>query len=821
MSENSINAINKSLDNLYKRLQGLDRFASTLNNIAGGGTGTGRGGGGGGMPGNFLSSGLAQVTTVAQAKRNMITDVGVSAAMAGLGAAAGISSAMPDLRMTLARESAVYGAGVASGGFINRGALESTTRLGLGKFMNIEGATGVVSGILAGRGMVPGSRTYNQTVTAVGQAARYLNMPNDVAAQALEGLTSGPTSAMMMSSFGVFTSNPMTGQAMSQKEIFSQLAARWTGGRKTSLEGTMESLRRGALGSNIRNSGLDPAQQALLSQFMIDRANGIDMDLSDPNAISKAVDRNKELGYENPFLSGMELTSKNDQMMERATQPYIAGMKAATTELIKLKDSIMGLPDEFYKAKGAIDTFMGDFTGAGVTAAVVAGVTGMFNIITSIIAGLAGVGLAKTIATAVTGKVSPKPTSTAPRTSTRSPAAQAASDYKPGTSAKPGTNLLKTLGKTTAVSAVVTGVVNSTAESVNLGMNMANPEWVSSQKTAQQQTMQDPWGAISKTVGNMDVFDWLAPLFGAGGPASTVATGTSTVGKSVSGNGQPNLKAPVKAPITCKFGVRDKMHPNGHHGIDYGVPEGTSIGAAGDGVVASSSYDSALGNLVRIDHGGGYSTRYAHLSQSLVSPGMQVKQGMIIAKSGNTGTATTGPHLHFEVMKDGNRINPAPFIGGGGAVDLIAGALVSAVGSVLGESGANYVSGALVGFGTAISESLGLSAGDQASPLPSSYSGAAYVTKGASGSAIGMGRSNSGKKGTGTGGGSSYAPITQTMTSTGGTGGGASVINQSGGNTVNINLQIEKATVDEAKKFASLIKEYLEEDNLLQKMGSK
>jgi hypothetical protein len=151
------------------------------------------------------------------------------------------------------------------------------------------GSDSAVAAMLTTRGMVPGSSTFGSTVTAVGQAARYLNMSNEVSASAIEGLTSGSTSAMMMRNFGVFTSNPATGQAMSQAQIFSQLADRFTGGRQTTVEGTMESLRRGNLGSNIRNSGLDSAQQAMLSQYMIDRARGINMDLSDPDSISEAI----------------------------------------------------------------------------------------------------------------------------------------------------------------------------------------------------------------------------------------------------------------------------------------------------------------------------------------------------------------------------------------------------------------------------------------------------------------------------------------------------------------------------------------------------
>ena len=107
-------------------------------------------------------------------------------------------------------------------------------------------------------------------------------------------------------------------------------------------------------------------------------------------------------------------------------------------------------------------------------------------------------------------------------------------------------------------------------------------------------------------------------------------------------------------PITQEYGVvipgvTYKDRP--HSGIDYGCPEGTPILASGDGVVQYAAFDgTGYGNWIVIVHPDGKATLYAHLSQRLVIPGAQVKQGDVIGKSGNTGNST-GPHLHFEARK--------------------------------------------------------------------------------------------------------------------------------------------------------------------------
>lgn len=98
-----------------------------------------------------------------------------------------------------------------------------------------------------------------------------------------------------------------------------------------------------------------------------------------------------------------------------------------------------------------------------------------------------------------------------------------------------------------------------------------------------------------------------------------------------------------------------------HNGIDMAVPTGTSVKAADGGTVTYSGWKGGYGYMVEIKHNDGMVTRYAHNSKILVSVGQEVGQGQIITKSGNTGTST-GPHLHFEVIKDGECVDPMDYL---------------------------------------------------------------------------------------------------------------------------------------------------------------
>ncbi len=101
--------------------------------------------------------------------------------------------------------------------------------------------------------------------------------------------------------------------------------------------------------------------------------------------------------------------------------------------------------------------------------------------------------------------------------------------------------------------------------------------------------------------------------------------------------------------------------PANHRGVDFAGKAGAEIIAVAAGVVTWSSDRYGFGNLVEINHGNGYSTRYAHNAENLVAVGEEVRKGQTVALMGDTGRAT-GPNLHFEVLKNGERVNPVTFI---------------------------------------------------------------------------------------------------------------------------------------------------------------
>ncbi|MET0951684.1 MAG: peptidoglycan DD-metalloendopeptidase family protein [Aeromicrobium sp.] len=123
-----------------------------------------------------------------------------------------------------------------------------------------------------------------------------------------------------------------------------------------------------------------------------------------------------------------------------------------------------------------------------------------------------------------------------------------------------------------------------------------------------------------------------------------------------------DLRRPVGGPVTSPFGMR--VHPitgvrKLHDGIDFGVPCGTPVHAAGTGLVTARSTDSAYGRRIVLEHGPGLSTTYNHLSDQSVTVGRRVAAGDVIGHSGSTGLST-GCHLHFMVLRDGAPVDPMP-----------------------------------------------------------------------------------------------------------------------------------------------------------------
>ncbi len=152
---------------------------------------------------------------------------------------------------------------------------------------------------------------------------------------------------------------------------------------------------------------------------------------------------------------------------------------------------------------------------------------------------------------------------------------------------------------------------------------------------------------------------------------------------------------PVANPrLTSSFGVR--VHPvlgytRFHRGVDYGAAYGTPVYAVTDGLVAFAGPHGGYGNHVRLSHSGNLGTSYSHLSTILVGPGTRVRQGQLVAYSGNSGIST-GPHLHFEVYVNGVPVDPRGV--SFASEPLLSGAQLSAFRAKLGELQSVPVSGA-------------------------------------------------------------------------------------------------------------------------------
>lgn len=128
------------------------------------------------------------------------------------------------------------------------------------------------------------------------------------------------------------------------------------------------------------------------------------------------------------------------------------------------------------------------------------------------------------------------------------------------------------------------------------------------------------------------------------------------------GTGLLAVEPVANARVSSTFGYRSMFGRTEYHsGLDLAAPTGTPIYATADGVVTKSGWGRGYGNYVEIDHGNGLLTRYGHASRLLVSVGETVKVNQQIAAVGCTGRCT-GPHLHYEVVKNGERQNPATYL---------------------------------------------------------------------------------------------------------------------------------------------------------------
>lgn len=122
----------------------------------------------------------------------------------------------------------------------------------------------------------------------------------------------------------------------------------------------------------------------------------------------------------------------------------------------------------------------------------------------------------------------------------------------------------------------------------------------------------------------------------------------------VAGIGQGGWLMPMKGTVSQEFKGND------HHGLDIAAPEGTPVSAAKKGEIVRVGWSDIYGNVIIVDHGGGMESLYGHLGGLSVRVGYPVIAGAQIGSCGNTGRST-GPHLHFEIRKNGTSVDPSSY----------------------------------------------------------------------------------------------------------------------------------------------------------------
>ena len=800
-----------SFDSLHKAIDSLINKVTQLEARATGGTG-GTGGG------SVMGGSLAGFTPPSRAVLGMNLAGSTIQALGGVAASA--SSMMPNTLSVVSREAGIYGAGVSMGGMVNRNILESSVRMGLGDRQMSDNATGRVAQMLVGSGVGPTSAKFAELTRAAGGAVRAFNIAEDRSVPAMQALSAGPMAANLLQSYGIFTANPITGQEFSQKQIFDQLSDRFTQGNlgNMSTEELMTDIRRGALGSNIRNSGLDETQQELLINTMIAKTQGIDLDLSDAQSVGQYEAMLKQQGYENPLEDFQKLTAKDDVLAETATQPYLEGIEDATGALMDLKNYTQDqLIPALGRFKATLDTFIGDSAGSGAL-----GMGGsVLSGITSGATAVMGYSAMKSLAT--------KGGAAAPAAAKVLPAGVKGFGIAGGVLGGAATLGLAANAYQTAASGgnAFGSVLGATASGALAGGSIGMMFGL-------------PGAAIGAAIGGGLglVSSGIAAMTGAanrGEGGGSDGQGAGTMGHAGTQTESFWLAHPTKsAKIGARYGATHSVYsgrliwPNGHKGIDYEGVKGDLIHAAAPGKVFVED-GGELGLRVKLQHNNGMYTFYCHLSAVDVKNGQQVERGHVVGRMGNTGGKSTGVHLHFALSKTsttGGHTDPEPYLRGGANYMEPAPAdqSQSASGNSPAPSGDSVTASALGGedtsaavavvgasglSGTAAGVSIASPGGGGAGTpdLPSPHSAASHA---------GTSAATAPEGGEDTVYSSDYMPVksyNRGKKSRSSSGGGAT-------NNVTINLSIAQASDEEARRFALLVKEQLEDEKFVMRMGN-
>ena len=190
-----------------------------------------------------------------------------------------------------------------------------------------------------------------------------------------------------------------------------------------------------------------------------------------------------------------------------------------------------------------------------------------------------------------------------------------------------------------------------------IGMGQQYPEWLTRQHNEQREQARQ--SSTAPRTSSTSTNTYRQPVQNSTTPAGQSAATPTEQAATPAGQSASGLVRPTSGDVSSPFGMRSMGN---HEGMDFAAPVGTPIVAAHSGTVVEVRESPSYGNMIRIHGDNGVDTLYAHLSSFGVQQDQQVTAGQQIALSGNTGRST-GPHLHFEAIRNGTKIDPAPLLG--------------------------------------------------------------------------------------------------------------------------------------------------------------
>jgi murein DD-endopeptidase MepM/ murein hydrolase activator NlpD len=738
----------------------------------------------------------------------------ITSSMYGLGDTlslmTGLSNAtntmMPSVQSTMDRVAGYYNAGTRSGR--TRGDVQANTFGTLSKIggMTSVGSDAKVAQFLAERGMAPNGgagSTYQQTLTSVANAGRYMNIANEDAARSVEGMTSASGAATTLQNFGIYTADLKSGKEKTQEQIFEEIAQRLSAGRgKATLAQTQASIRRGALGVTADAFFKDATTNQMFKQYMVDRAQpGVDV------SGGTAADASNPQKRANPLLSQMTMNASDTGVMNAAQDNYIRGVNSATAALQALNGVVAGLAQTMAGAGTAMTQTL---FGAGSVKGITGGMSTMVNFLGKAASGIGEAFMGM-------DALNPAPALTQmgmiAGSAGISMGAAVAGLAGAGFAASFGGGNAGGSGRMTSSSVNGGGLGNGGGSGVNT----------------------NSLSGIAKASGQTGTVD----LF------NMVNLTSHKINRGVGGGHKGYDLAYSKGdPV-------------------YSVGDGVVIAAVNTfnhQVYAASWEDvgNQIGNYVAIKHtaanGDVFTSLYGHLSKVSVKKDQAVLKGALIGEAGNTGSTWPmekngdggGSHLHFELQKGEKRItglgvslDPTqyadvqgkPFTGTltdsqglaprPGGTPAAAGSWTDSQGKgVMSDSG-DYSSAAVSSASKSAQSMIGGLEGRAAgamSILSNLYSNdPTKLAKATTAMAQSFGLTQAqldyynapGSAGT-------YRP------SQGAPNGGRLQTGGSNGNnnTVNITVQVPDVTAADAVKFGQLVKQYLDDSSLISNMGS-